>query len=83
MVLHRTVRGCYLCVAFPLLMGRAALEELLFLFVDQAEFDRPNGCLGAVGDPELGDEVLDVVFDGAHGDREILGDLPVGLPPRQ
>ncbi len=56
---------------------------LLFLFVDQAAFDRPNGCLGAVGNLELGDEVLYVILDGAHGDREVLGDLAVGLTPRQ
>src|SRR5215217_3131921 len=46
---------------------------------EQAELDGPDGRLGAVGDAELGDDVLDVHLDGAHADDEALGYLAVGL----
>jgi len=39
---------------------------------------RPDGDLAAVGEAELGQDVLDVVLRGAFGDVQGRGDLPVG-----
>src|SRR5215472_3249204 len=38
----------------------------------------PGGDLAAVVEAELGEDVLDVVFRGAFGDVEQVGDLAVG-----
>src|SRR5215211_2996097 len=46
-------------------------------------FYRQDGCLHAVCDPELSDDVMDVVLYGTHADAEISSDLLVALPPYQ
>ena len=38
----------------------------------------PRADLAARGEPQLGEDVLDVVLGGALGDEQPLGDLPVG-----
>ena len=53
---------------------QGALVALL-LGVDVADLDGADGCLGALGDVKLGDDVLDVFLDGAHN-------LRVGCPER-
>ena len=49
---------------------------------EEAEFAGADGCLGSVGDLELGDYVLNVDPDGPRTDREISGDLAVRLSLR-
>ncbi len=46
---------------------------------EEAEFAGADGCLGSVGDLELGDYVLDVALGGSHADHEGLRDIAVGL----
>src|SRR5919202_6011742 len=52
---------------------------LLFWLGEQAEFGGPNRCLGAVRDPELGDDALYVGFDRGQADLQVLRYLPVRL----
>ncbi|MDF2747619.1 MAG: hypothetical protein K0S98_1905, partial [Propionibacteriaceae bacterium] len=44
---------------------------------------RPRCCLTPVGDAELVENVSDVGLDGAGPEEERLGDLLIGLSPRQ
>ena len=39
---------------------------------DHTELDRPGGGLCAIGGVQLGDDVLDVVLDGAHAELEFV-----------
>ena len=48
--------------------------------LEQAEFDSPYSCLGAIADTELGEDVFDVDFNGTHTDGQGAGDLAIGLP---
>src|SRR5215471_19341978 len=41
---------------------------------------RQPGRLGAGGDAELGEDLVQVVFDGPRADKQLSGDLPVGRP---
>jgi len=43
---------------------------LLFWLGEQTELDDPDGCLGAVGDPELGDDAVDVGLDRGEADQQ-------------
>src|SRR6266545_4437922 len=45
----------------------------------QPPLDRANRRLRAVGHAELGDDVLDMDLDGADAERQLAGDLAVGL----
>src|SRR5215471_10287447 len=38
------------------------------------------GRLGAGGDAELGEDLVQVIFDGPRADKQLPGDLPVGRP---
>jgi hypothetical protein len=44
---------------------------------DQAELPGPRGGLGAVGGPELAQDVGHVLFHGVEGDHQLLGDARV------
>ena len=46
--------------------------------LDQVQFPRPRQCLGAVVGVELAIEVVNVGLDGALGDEQLFGDLPIG-----
>lgn len=48
------------------------------LGVQNPQFNSPDGRLGTIGDPELGDNVLHVDFGGSPADGQALGDLGVG-----
>ena len=52
----------------------------LFSIIDKAKLNGLNRSLGTVGDVQLRDDMLHVVLDGGNGNREVLGDLSVGLP---
>src|SRR5215510_2955531 len=41
---------------------------------------RQPGQLGAGGDAELGEDLVEVVFDGPRADKQLRRDLPVGRP---
>src|SRR4051794_19691664 len=45
--------------------------------IDETGADGDDGCLGAVGNPELGQHVTDVCLDGLLGDVELARDLLV------
>jgi hypothetical protein len=51
--------------------------------MDKAKLDGANGSLGAIGNVELSENVLDVDLDCAHTDCELIGDLAIGLALRQ
>src|SRR5215475_7368533 len=38
------------------------------------------GQFGAGGDAELGEDLVEVVFDGSRADKQLRGDFPVGRP---
>lgn len=60
--------------------GGAGVALLLFLPGEQAEFDGSNDRLGAVGDPELGDDVRYVGLDRGSANPQLSGNLLVGPP---
>ena len=47
---------------------------------DEAHLDGTHSRLGAVGNPQFGQDVLHMDFDRAHTYRQVAGNLPVGLP---
>ena len=49
--------------------GRLQLQKL--------QLTGPGGSLGAVSDPELAVDILDVFLHGAHRDHQPVGNLPV------
>lgn len=48
------------------------------LLSEEPKLHGPHGGLGAVGDPELTEDPVQVFLDGARADKEVSGDLPVG-----
>ena len=56
------------------------MDVLLCGSTEQAQFDSSDSSLCPVGDTELSEDVLDMDFDRTHTDRQLLGDLRVGLP---
>ena len=46
--------------------------------LQQIELSGLRHSLGAAAHVELGEDVVDVLFDGACGDDELLRDVPVG-----
>src|SRR6266568_7166618 len=74
--------------------GKYSARYSVLRLARHARGDGPGGDLGAGAEPELGEDVLDVVLGGPLGEEQGPGDLPVGqapgdqhrhlpLPPRQ
>src|SRR5215217_2042254 len=62
--------------------GRALRPTLLGIGCEP-QLQGAHHCLGAVGDPKLGDYVPHVYLDGGPADREAAGDLLVCLASDQ
>ena len=62
--------------------GRALRPALLGIW-REPQLQGAHHCLGAIGDPKLGDYVPHVYLDGGPADREVAGDLLVRLASDQ
>ena len=67
----------YLCVMW-FISRRGADGARLLRRVYEAKFYSLDGCLGAVGDLELGDDALEVALDRREAEVQLLGDPAVG-----
>jgi hypothetical protein len=59
---------------------RVGRTPLLLGQLQDSQFQGPDHRLGAIGDSQLSDNVLDVVLGGAQAYHQLSGDLAVGVP---